>query len=422
MKIHAKPCAKAFQRLVLGWMLASLMGGLAGARAADWPGWRGPTRDGHIPDFSAPKPWPKDLKRLWQIPVGEGHASPVVQGDQVFLLSREGEEEVVRAVRLEDGQQVWRQSYPAPFEPSPWALSHGKGPKATPVLAQGKLFTVGIDSIVSCWDARNGTLLWRRQFSDRFKKISPYFYGMAVSPLVQGDRLLAFVGRYGEGAFTAFDTATGKTVWEWTGDGPGYASPVVTAIGGVQQVITQSQNACVGLSLAQGKLLWSIPFKTEYDQNIVTPVVAGPLVIFAGLSKPTLAYRLVESAGRWEPEKVWENAEASLYMSSPVAVAGRLVGFSNRNKGQFFCVDLASGRTLWTSHGRMGDNAALLAAGDLVLALTTQRRLVVFRATAESFAPLAEYQVADQPTWAHPAVVGSRLLIKDKSSLGCWTW
>lgn len=403
-------------------MLVCLAAGFSQVKAADWPGWRGPARDGHVSGLALPQQWPKGLHRLWRVVVGEGHASPVVQGDRVFVLSREGEQEVVRAIRLADGQELWRRRYPAPFEPSPWALAHGKGPKATPVVAGDKLFTVGIDSVVSCWDAQDGRLLWRRQFSDRFKRISPYFYGMAVSPLVQGDRLLAFVGRYGEGAFTAFDTVSGKRVWEWTGDGPGYASPVVAAIGGVEQVITQSQNACVGLSLAQGELLWSIPFKTDYDQNIVTPVVAEGLVIFAGLSKPTTAYRLVQSAGRWEPQKIWENTEASLYMSSPVAVAGRLVVFSNRKKGQFMCLDLASGKTLWASDGRMGDNAALLAAGQTILALTTQRRLLVFQATAQTFAPLAEYQVADEPTWAHPALVGNRLLIKDKTTLACWTW
>lgn len=425
MAIYSKPSVRTFCTplgiLLLG-CLAACLASRAGAKAADWPGWRGPARDGHIPAFPVPQQWPERIHRLWRIAVGEGHASPVVQGNRVFVLSREGEDEVVRAVRLEDGQEIWRHSYPAPFEPSPWALAHGKGPKATPVVAGGKLFTVGIDSIVSCWDAQDGRLLWRRQFSDRFKRISPYFYGMAVSPLVHGDRLLAFVGRYGEGAFTALDTATGKTVWEWTGDGPGYASPIVASLGGVEQIITQSQNACVGFSPAQGQPLWSLPFKTNYDQNIVTPVVADKLVIFAGLSKPTTAYRLVHSGGRWEPQKVWENAEALLYMSSPVAVAGRLVAFSNRSKGQFICLDLGSGKTLWTSPGRMGDNAALLAAGETILALTTQRRLIVFRATAESFTPLADYPVAEEPTWAHPAVAGKRLLIKDKSSLACWTW
>lgn len=422
MKLHSRRAARGCRRALLGTILGCLAVNLAGARAADWPGWRGPRRDGHIPNFSAPREWPQSLQRLWRIPVGEGHASPVVQGDRIFVLSRQGEQEVVRAIRLDDGQQLWQQSYPAPFEPSPWALAHGKGPKATPVVAHGKLFTVGIDNIVSCWDGERGTLLWRRQFSDRFKKISPYFYGISVSPLVHGDRVLAFVGRYGEGALLALDTATGKTLWEWTEDGPGYASPVVAAIGAEEQVITQSQNTCVGVSVAQGKLLWSMPFKTDYDQNIVTPVVAGPLVIFAGLSKPTTAYRLVQSQGRWVPQKVWENDELPMYMSSPVATEGRLVGFSNRKRGQFCCLDLATGKTLWTSEGRMGENAALLAAGDLVLALTTERRFIVFRATAERFAPLAEYSVADQPTWAHPAVVGNRLVVKDKSTLACWTW
>ncbi|MCR4413163.1 MAG: PQQ-like beta-propeller repeat protein [Thermoguttaceae bacterium] len=395
---------------------------ISAAAAADWPQWRGPGRDGRIPEFAAPAVWPKELARQWKVDVGEGHASPVVEGDRAFVFSREKDDEVVRAVSLADGKELWKASYPAPFQPSPWALGHGKGPKATPVVAGGKLYTVGIDSIVTCWDAASGKRLWQREFSGRFKKISPYFYGIAASPLVHGDALLAFVGRYNEGAMIAFDLASGKTRWEWTGDGPAYASAVIATLGGVEHVITQSQNACVGLAPSDGSLLWSVPFKTEYDQNIVTPVVAGDLVVFAGLGKPTVGCRLKQSGGKWTVAPVWENADMPMYMSSPVVAAGRLIGLTNRKSGQFFCLDLANGKTLWTSDGRVGENAAILAAGDTVLALTTGRQLVVFKASAEKFQPLATYRVADEPTWAHPAVVGKSVLIKDKSTLARWSW
>lgn len=408
--------------LALSFALGWLASALGAAAAADWPQWRGPGRDGRIPEFAAPAVWPKELTRQWKVEVGQGHASPVVEGDRVFLLTRENDDEVVRALGMADGKELWKAAYPASFQPSPWALGHGKGPKATPVVADGKLYTVGIDSIVTCWDAASGKQLWRREFSGRFKKISPYFYGIAASPLVHDDALVAFVGRYSDGATIAFDRASGKTKWEWAGDGPGYASAVVATLGGAEQVITQSQNACIGLSPSDGSLLWSVPFKTDYDQNIVTPVVAGDLVIFSGLGKPTIGCRLKKAGGKWTAESVWENADMSMYMSSPVVAGGRLVGLANRKKGQFFCLDLADGKTLWTSDGRMGENAALLAAGDIVLALTTNRQLVVFKASAEKFAPLATYEVADEATWAHPAVVGKSVLVKDRKTLARWSW
>ncbi len=197
---------------------------------------------------------------------------------------------------------------------------------------------------------------------------------------------------------------------------------IIATLGDAEQVITQSQNACIGLSPSNGSLLWSVPFKTEYDQNIVTPVVAGDLVIFAGLGKPTVGCRLKKTGDKWTVAPVWENADMPMYMSSPVVAAGRLIGLTNRKSGQFFCLDLANGKTLWTSDGRMGENAAILAAGDTVLALTTNRQLVVFKASAAKFQPLAMYRIADEPTWAHPAVVGKSVLIKDKSTLTRWAW
>ena len=110
-----------------------------------------------------------------------------------------------------------------------------------------------------------------------------------------------------------------------------------------------------------------------------------------------------------------------MYMSSPVAVGSRLSGLSNKKKGQFFCLDVTIGKTLWTSPGRIGENAAILKAGNVLLALTTGAELVVFKPNAERFELVARYKVADTPVWAHPAVLGKRLLIKDKSSLSLWT-
>ncbi|MEN6494714.1 MAG: PQQ-binding-like beta-propeller repeat protein [Thermoguttaceae bacterium] len=390
------------------------------AAADDWPGWRGSQRDGHIANFTSPNAWPKALQRQWKIKVGDGHASPVVDRGTVFVFSREDEQEVVRAIKLSDGQQIWRESYPARYTMCPAARSHGKGPKSTPILANGRLVTLGISGILSAWDTKTGKLLWQQEFAGKYKTTSP-LYGTAMSPLVHAGNVVAHVGGQDGGTLAAFDLETGKPQWQWDGDGPGYASPILATLEGVPQVITQSQGKCIAVSAADGSLLWSMPFETPYVQNIVTPVVVDDLVVFSGINKGTTAYRLENSQGKWSPTQVWHNDDISMYMTSPVAVNGSLFGLTPRKKGQFFCLDLKTGKTLWTSEGRMGDNAAVLCTENVVLALTTGSELLAFKPSTEEFDLLARYKVADSPTWAHPAIVGRQVLVKDRTSLTVWS-
>jgi outer membrane protein assembly factor BamB len=404
-------------------LVASVLLGLLAAPtdAEDWNQWRGPNRDGHIPGLAVPKTWPKELKREWKVEVGDGHSSPVVAGSRVFVLSRQDENEVVRGLRLADGRELWLQKYPVAYKPSPYAGSHGKWPRATPVVADGRLVTVGVTGVVSCWDAASGKLLWQNDFSKEFKAPPPLFYGMSVSPIVVDGMVIVAAGVNDDGALVAIDLAGGEIKWKWTGDGPGYSSPILATLAGTRQLIVQSQNNCIGVAPADGSLLWSIPYKTEYDQNIITPVVAGELVIFSGLESGTTAYRLKKIDGKLAPEKVWHNRQISMYMSTPVVVGDGLYGLNNRSKGQFVCLDLAKGETRWTSEGRMGDNAAILAADGLLMALCTSGQLIVFKAAPQQFETIARYEVADSPTWAYPAIAGGRILVKDRTALSSWT-
>jgi hypothetical protein len=409
----------AVRASIVGLGLILLPGAVAAAE--DWPQWRGPRRDGAAEGFLAPKVWPKQLKRQWRVEIGEGHASPVVAMGRVFVLARQDDKEVVRALDLADGKQLWSQSYAAPFTRSLYALSHGKGAKSTPAVADGRLFTLGIGNIFSAWDARSGRPLWQHDFAKRFTSRSMLYYGTADSPLVTSDLAVAYVGGRGAGALVALDPASGRTRWEYTGDGAAYASPILADVQGAPQIVTQSQTACIGISPADGSRLWSIPFTTSYDQNIVTPVVLGDRLIFSGLDKGTFAYRLQKSQGRWSPVEIWHNEEISMYMSSPVVVGDRLFGLANRRRGQFFLLEGATGKTLWTGDGRIGENAAILRAGEVLLALTTGSELLVLKPQGDAVTTVARYQVADTPTWAHPALVGNTILIKDLTSVAAWT-
>jgi len=386
------------------------------AVAADWPQWRGPARDGHIPGLEAREYWPAALQAAWKVGVGIGYASPVVVGEQVFVFSREGEEEVVQSLDLASGRRLWRASYPAPYTMSAGAVGHGKGPKSTPVVAEGRIFTFGISGTLSCFDAKSGRLVWRQEFRGQFREASP-LYGVAMSPLVDRGLLLAHVGGSGDGALTAFDAATGAVRWAWKGDGPAYASPVIAEISGVRQIVTISESNLVGLAAGTGELLWQMPFTTPYVQNAVTPVISGDTVVYSGLDHPLRAARVVRRGAALKPEPLWENADVTAYMSTPVLVGGRLYGLSQRKKGQFFSVDAATGVTQWLSPGRAGDNAAVLAGGGMLFLLTSDAELIVAAQGGRAFEAVKRYDLGTSPTWAHPVVLSQGVLVKDADSL-----
>jgi outer membrane protein assembly factor BamB len=380
-----------------------------------WSQWRGPHRDGTTTRFEAPATWPQALTRRWAVTVGLGHASPVIAGTRVFVHARQDDREVVTALDLETGARAWSDAYDAPYRVNPAATGHGPGPKSTPAAGDGSLYTFGISGILSAYDAATGKVRWRtRPVPDQ-----PEF-GTAMSPLVDGRHVIVHVGGRESGALTAFDTATGEARWRWTGGAPAYASPVIATFGGVRQVVTQSRTHVVGVAAADGRLLWQIPFTTQYDQNSVTPLVVDDTLIYSGLASGTTAVRPVRDGERWRVEPVWRNEDVSLYMASPIADGSTIFGLSHRNRGQFFALDAKTGKTLWTTKGREADNAALVKAGGAILALTTNSELVVLRPSAAAFEEIRRYDVATTPTWAHPALEGRRILVKDVDSVIAW--
>lgn len=406
------PSLVRLHRLLLAFVASTTL-----ALAADWNQWRGPNRDGIATDFNAPAKWETDtLSKTWSVPVGEGHSSPVVAGDRVYIFARENDREVMRCLALADGKVLWQEAYAAPYEMNPAARGHGKGPKATPAVTQGRVFALGIDGALSAYDAQTGAVLWRKTFRDEFKSTSPVF-GASASPLVDGKNVIVHVGGEDNGALTAFDTATGKVNWKWDGDGPAYTSPVIATIGGVRQLITQSENHCLAVSPDNGKLLWKIPFTTPYDQNIVTPIVAGDLVIFGGVRKPTFALKIAGTSAT----PTWETNEITLYMSTPVLNGTKLYGMSDKHRGTLFTLDATNGAVLWKTEGLLGSNASLTDVGSALLVVTDKGELIVHEKAGAALKELARYKVADSPVWASPAVAGNRVLIKDRTHLTLFT-
>ncbi|MFW6198236.1 MAG: PQQ-binding-like beta-propeller repeat protein [Acidobacteriota bacterium] len=351
--------------------------------------------------------------------MGIGHSSPVVRGDRAWQFARRGDREVLQALELETGRILWSAGHDVPYTMHPAARGHGKGPKSTPVLAAGRLVTLGIAGALTAWDADGGEVLWRHDFADRYESTSPV-YGASMSPIVLGDRVVAHVGGHRDGSLAAFDLESGRRQWSLDGDGPGYASPVPFRVDGVDQLVTQTDAHVIGVDPEDGDLLWSLPMRTDYDQNVVTPLAVGSRLILSGLNHGVFAVRPERDDEGWSARELWRNEEVSLYMSSPVHAAGRVFGMSHLRAGQFFALDPEDGSVLWRSRGREGDNAAVVAVDGRVLFLTDDARLIVAEAAADEYEPLTEHEVADSATWAHPVPTTRGLLVKDLEGLTLW--
>ena len=350
---------------------------------------------------------------------GEGHSSPVVSGDSVYQFARQGENEVVRRINLADGKVVWTQRYEAPYTMSGAARGHGKGPKSTPLVADGRLFTLGIDGILSAWNAADGKLLWRKEATASYKAGSPT-YGTSMSPQLADGKLIVHLGHDDDGALLALDPADGDVIWSWDEEGPAYSSPIVVSIDGVRQIVANSNKQVIGVELATGRTLWSLPFTTPYDQNAVTALAFDDLLILSGHQQRAFAVRVTHRGDSWSAEEIWTNTDITMYMSSPVLVGGRLCGFTQKSRGNLFCADPRSGRPFWSGPARMGDNALLLAAGGRLLAATTGGKLIVVDPAANQYEVLAEYELSSAPVWAHLGVTRDGLLAKDFETLTYW--
>ena len=367
--------------------------------------------------FSIPATWPERLNQKWKVEVGIGYAAPLVAGDRVYTFSRQNEDEVMRALDAATGKTIWETKYNATFKANPAATGkHGTGPKSTPTFAEGRIYSLGMNGVVTAFDAATGKQLWQTA-----PPKTQTLYHTGMSPIVDRGLVIVHVGGQNDGALTAFDARSGEVKWAWTGDGPAYGSPIIVELGGTRQVITMTQDNLVGVDVSNGQLLWKRPYSVRATRNAVTPIVHNQIVIVSGLGMPVTGFRVFNKSGQWSTEDVWVNNDVTMDMSTGVVIGNSLFGFSARNSGQYFALDANTGQTLWLSEARIAENAAVVRSGDLWFALNTEAKLLVARANPKQFEILKTYEVADTATWAQPVLSGQRVFIKDLSTISLWT-
>jgi outer membrane protein assembly factor BamB len=373
---------------------------------ADWTGFRGPDRDGVVHGLPIGTDWSKSPPvQLWRRPIGPGWSSFAVCGDLFYTQEQRGDDEVVACYKLTTGEPVWRHPDSARF----WESNAGAGPRATPSVSNGRVFTCGATGIVNALEAADGTVVWSRNAaSDTGVKVPGW--GFSSSPLVVGDVVIIATG----GRLVAYDLAAGKLRWMGPARGRGYSSPHLATIGGVKQILLLDGDGAISVAPDTGKQLWKYAWPSD---GIVQPALTaeGDVLIGSGsgMGDAGVGVRRISvehKSQEWTAEERWTSAGLKPYFNDFVVHRGHSFGFDS---GLLACIDLADGKRKWKG-GRYGHGQLiLLPEQNLLLVLSEKGELALAAATPDEFKQLARFPAIEGKTWNHPVLTGDVLLARN---------
>lgn len=390
--------------------------------AADWPQWRGPARDGTLKGVTLPKTIGGEaLKRVWRVDLAPGYSGPVISGDTIFTTETENREtEIVRALSLKTGQEIWRASWPGSMSVPFFAKANGDWIRATPACDGERVYVAGMCDVLVCLDVATGKELWRYDFVKELETPLPAF-GFASSPLLDGDAVFVQAGA----GTCKLDKRTGKLLWRSLTDqggmfGSAFSSPVIATLGGKRQLVVQSRTQLAGLSLDKGTELWSQKVEAFRGMNILTPAVHDGGVFTSTYGGETAMFGISASGDDgFGVTKKWA-LKLQGYMTSPVFMNGMAIEL-NRDQ-RLVAVDLDDGSKLWEIKDKFGKYWSLVTDGTKVLALDQKGELLLFKPTRDDWNLIDRIKVSEEESWAHLAVVDGRIFIRDLKGLTAWAW
>lgn len=383
--------------------------------AADWPQFLGANRDSQSPE-TLPDAFPAGGPRtVWTRKVGLGFAGVVVADGKCIVFHRVKDEDLVEALDARTGKPIW--SYAAKTDYSD-PLSRGDGPRAVPTVADGRVFTIAANGVLTCLNLVDGKRLWSVNLLERYE-VSGSYFGVGTAPLVVAERVLVNVGGEGAGV-VAFDVKTGKESWKSSSQRASYASPVRAKIGGVDQAIFFTRNGLLSLDPETGKERYSLRWRARIDAsvNAASPVILGER-IFLSSSYNTGAILL--DAGADGVKEVWNSDRVlSCHFNTPVAVGEQLYGVDGRQEegARLRCIDWKTGKIRWTEEGF--GCGSVIAAGKKLLLMSEKGELILANANPDKFEVLGRQRVLDGVVRAHLALSGGMAYGRDGTTLGCW--
>lgn len=415
----AKPNRRLLSRFVRSACAGTLLGAWLGkATAADWPQFLGPARDGTYAGPALATSWPKEgPPRVWSKRIGQGFSGPVVSEGKVILFHRLGDRETVECLDAGNGTSLWSFAYPTQYRDD---FGFDEGPRATPAVAAGKVFTFGAEGMLHCLDFAGGRKLWSVDTRARFGAPKGYF-GLACSPLVEGGAVLLNIGGADGAGMVAFEADSGDLRWKATDHPASYSSPVAATFGGRRLVLFFTRRGLAGLSPEDGRVLFEFPWRSRLDAsvNAATPLVVGDTIFLSASYGTGAVWLRVKSNATLEKEWSGDDILSNHYATS-VHRDGFLYGFDGRQEfgPNLRCVELATGKVRW-SEERFGAGA-ILRAGELLLILRENGELLLAAASPERFRPLARAQILGGGVRAYPALADGFLFARDKAALACF--
>ena len=370
--------------------------GKAGASATDWPSYRGPTADGISAETGWRTDWDKTPpKQLWTLNVGKGYSSVAVVGGKVYAMGNvDDNNDTVWCLDAKTGKEIWKKSYACP------SSKQNPGPRSTPTVDGGLLYTVSRAGQIICWDAANGDKRWEKSGPKDFGGKSGS-WAFAGSATISDKMVIVDVG-----VVVALDKFTGDVIWKSKGAWKaGYATPTLFTAGGKKLVAVFEADGLKALDLATGDTVWECPWKTNYDVNAANPVlVDGKFFITSGYG---VGCAMVDAEKGTE---IWKGKTLASHYTTPVLYKGFLYGIhgsanqEGTSKGSVVCLDL-EGKQKWSQPG-YGVGSLMLADGKLII-LGEQGLLVIAEASPDGFKKLAETKSIEKGIcWTMPVLSG----------------
>lgn len=385
-----------------------------------WPQWRGPSRDGQWSGPAWPERLSKDsLKQLWRVPIGPSYSGPIVSEEFAFTTETKNKEsEVVIALDRKTGKERWRAEWKGAMTVPFFAASNGSWIRSTPAYDGERLYVAGMRDVLVCLNAMTGKEEWRVDFVKELKTPLPDF-GFVCSPLLDGNAVYVQAGA----SVVKLDKKTGKIIWRALEEKAGmmssaFSSPVIATLSGKRQLVAQGREKLAGVDLENGEVLWSQVVPSFRGMNILAPTVVGDGIFTSSYQNKSWLYKISPEKDRYAVSEAWTN-NAQGYMSSPVVIDGH--AYMHLGNQRFACINLKSGERTWTSDA-FGKYCSMIAQGDRILALDERGLMLLIKANPKEFELLAKVKVSDQETWAHLAVSGDELFIRELNALAVYRW
>jgi len=389
-------------------------------QAGDWPQFLGPTRDGVYAGSDLAAVWPKEGPPVvWRKNIGQGFSGPAVADGKLILFHRLEDKEVVACLDARTGEPKWTKDYPTAYQDD---FGFDEGPRATPCVAEGRVFTFGAEGMLSCLNLADGNMLWQVNTKNEFHTRKGFF-GAACSPLVEGNAVLLNVGGAGGAGLVAFDKATGRVLWKCSDDEASYSSPAAATIHERRYAFFFTRAGLVAVNPADGTVQFHYPWRSTMNAsvNAATPlIVDDSIFLSACYGTGAILLRVADNA----VEKVWSGDDIlSNHYATSVYRDGFLYGINGRADPGFSpapslrCVELKTGKIRWQDDS-VGASTVLLA-GDQLLILTEGGELIRAPATPAAFKPGDRVQIMPTAVRAYPALAGGFLYARSKDKLFC---